>query len=311
VLLNEQKQPPSPPIDVQSLPTSYLSVDCDSIDAVMEGVRVMIAAEIAAEPSVRRVMRLAYRSVACISTRPTPKGRDVISPFHELFGLHMLNKKPLRDLFEAAGSDRHLYGRLMQAKAQGLIDVDIVVPTIETDNGTKADLELFLNKTDLVKLYLPDESDAWDDQRMFVLASAMERFLLPSLKEETHRELMRLSNEAIVDECAANFRQMLSVGPFRPSNVQPADLLRECPERPVYPSVATVWLPASSREPMFLAFTDKDGVLRAHDNLPSQAKHQKKAKLKEFFQLTRPDVIAINTGAGQVKVCSNFISQVN
>jgi hypothetical protein len=35
-----------------------------------------------------------------------------------------------------------------------------------------------------VKLYLPDESDSWNDQRMIVLATAMEKFLLPHLKEE-------------------------------------------------------------------------------------------------------------------------------
>jgi hypothetical protein len=53
---------------------------------------------------------------------------------------------------------------------------------------------------------------------------------------------------------------------------------------------------------MFLAFTDRDGVLRAHDLLPGEVRNQKKIKLKEFFKMTRPDVIAINTGAGQVQI---------
>jgi hypothetical protein len=51
---------------------------------------------------------------------------------------------------------------------------------------------------------------------------------------------------------------------------------------------------------MFLAFTDRDGVLRAHDLLPGEVRNQKKIKLKEFLKMTRPDVIVVNTGAGQV-----------
>lgn len=94
---------------------------------------------------------------------------------------------------------------------------------------------------------------------------------------------------------------MLTVGPFRPSDVTSAQVLLKCPLRPAYPSVASVYLPPHSREAaMFLAFTDRDGVLRAHDLLPGEVKSQKRNKLKEFFKMTRPDVIVVNTGAGQV-----------
>ena len=103
-----------------------------------------------------------------------------------------------------------------------------------------------------------------------------------------------------MEESAATFRDMLSVGPFRPTGVQRSDILRALPNKPVEPSVATIWLPGDGREPMFLAFCDKDGVLRAHDVLPGEARNQKKNKLKEFLKMTRPDIIAINTSAGQV-----------
>ena len=180
---------------------------------------MLIAAEIAAEPSVRRVVRHAYRSVAHLSTSPTAQGIEQISPFHELFGLHMLEEKPLQDLFAAKGADRYLYGRLMEAQSQGLIDVTITIPTISTPSGKKADLAPFFQATgevvydyghgsicssssgtlvvqavfdqhdimsclDLVKLYLPDQEDAWNEQRMLVLALAMEKYLLPHFKEE-------------------------------------------------------------------------------------------------------------------------------
>jgi hypothetical protein len=140
-------QPPAPPIDVGDLPSSYLSSDCPTIDIVMERVRIMIAAEIAAEPSVRRVVRAAYRSVGHITTRPTPTGLDQINPFHEMFGLHMLEMRPLREFFDAKGPGKYMYARLMQAKSQGLIEVDIAIPTFATPAGIKPDLAPFFERT--------------------------------------------------------------------------------------------------------------------------------------------------------------------
>lgn len=113
----------------------------------MERARVMIAAEIAAEPSVRRVVRAVYRSVGYITTQPTAAGLDQINPFHEMFGLHMLDRRPLREFFESKGSGRYMYARLMQAKSQGLIEVKIMIPTLDGPNGIKADLAPFFDKT--------------------------------------------------------------------------------------------------------------------------------------------------------------------
>jgi hypothetical protein len=83
--------------------------------------------------------------------------------------------------------------------------------------------------------------------------------------------------------------------------VTPAQILLKCPLRPTYPSVASIYIPSHSNDTaFFLAFTDRDGVLRAHDLLPGEVRNQKKTKLRDFLKMTRPDVVAINTGAGQV-----------
>ena len=104
----------------------------------------------------------------------------------------------------------------------------------------------------------------------------------------------------MVEECAVNFRKLLAVGPFRPSDVLPAQVLLKCPLLPAYPSVAAIYFPQSKDTAMFLAFTDRDGILRAHDLLPGSVRNQKNTKLRDFLKMTRPDVIAINAGAGQV-----------
>lgn len=106
--------------------------------------------------------------------------------------------------------------------------------------------------------------------------------------------------ETLVEECSTKFRSLLAVGPFRPSDITPPQVLLKCPLRPAYPSVAGIYLPQSKDTAMFLAFTDRDGILRAHDLLPGAVRNQKRTKLRDFLKMTRPDVIAINTGAGQV-----------
>lgn len=35
-----------------------------------------------------------------------------------------------------------------------------------------------------MKLYLADKDDSWNEQRLLVLATAMEKYLLPHMKEE-------------------------------------------------------------------------------------------------------------------------------
>ena len=66
--------------------------------SVLRAVSVMLSTELAMEPSVRQAVRKILRSRCTVSTRPTEKGLATITPFHELFGLHFLDRKPVADL---------------------------------------------------------------------------------------------------------------------------------------------------------------------------------------------------------------------
>jgi len=48
-----------------------------TVDAVLHGARHMVAMEIASDPTVRQVIRRAFRERAILSVRPTKKGKKV------------------------------------------------------------------------------------------------------------------------------------------------------------------------------------------------------------------------------------------
>ena len=52
-----------------------------SEDAVLHGAHHMVAMQIASNPTIRQVLRCAFRERAIVSVRPTKKGRKVLEHF--------------------------------------------------------------------------------------------------------------------------------------------------------------------------------------------------------------------------------------
>ena len=296
------RKPPNPTpsvVDIHEVASEYLSSEFPTSSSVIEGARCILATEIAFEPSIRQAAREMFMKIGTLSSYPTPLGCEVINPFHELFGVHLIRNKPLKELFGASGSDRHLFARLMKAQKEGLVTVSINAQTVETNGGPMINLDAFLQGMKLMEYFFPKDPHPWDSERTMILCEVLERHLLPALHVEAKRELMRLSRDAIIQECAASFQRMVSVGPYRPSGVHSFDVLKSCPARPFYCTVASIYLPTEPRDSIFFAYVDKDGLVRAHDLLPGKINKQKKEKIRDFLKACLPDVVAINTSAGQ------------
>jgi transcription elongation factor SPT6 len=144
---NLKVNPPTPYFDHQSVPEEYLSESFPSPTKVVEAIKCVLATELAFEPSIRHALREKFISTASISTKPTELGVENINPFSELFGLHFLKQKPLKDFLTGSPSDRYLYARLSRAKSDGLLEIQINYPTIETPFGLRPDLDTYLNST--------------------------------------------------------------------------------------------------------------------------------------------------------------------
>ena len=296
----EKVEPPAPPVgDMYDVAAEYITADFPTAQSVVEGARCIIATEIANEPSIRSAIRRIFMETATLCSTPTPTGYETIHPFHELFGVHLLQNKPLQEMLNASGTERHLFARLMAAQKEGLLVVTLHTPSQNTPEGPSLDLNIFLHNVGLMTHFLPTDPHPWDCERMLILREVMEHHILPSLHLEAKRELMRTSKDAIIEESGQCFQRMLSVGPYRPSHVTATDVLKSCPVRPTYCSVVSIYLPTEARDSIFFAHVDRDGLVRAHDLLPGRISKQKKEKIRDFLKVSLPDVVVVNTGAGQ------------
>lgn len=310
--------PETPSVAITDLAMDYVPLDSMIVNdenEVIKAATFILATELSTEPNVRRIARSVFRDRATISTRPTPKGVGIINPFNELFGLHYLNKKPVKDFY--VGKDRTLFIRLLEAKSQGLIEVTIHPP----ERDAKIDLEAFLLPTGILATFLPKIPDTedpnvftrpgYDEFRKNVLNECFQTHLIPLLIAEVKRDLLRVGREAIIEESAAKFEKMLSHGPFRPApfednqsgslyfgNNDIKNLLSSCPLRPFYGTVMSIYLSAGERQPIFMAYVDKNGVLRAHETLPEKALNTKGERLRSFILEHLPDVIVLNASGG-------------
>lgn len=291
--------------------------------AFLRAVRVVVSTELSREPSVRSFVRDSYKRLATVSTRPTAKGKAIISPFHELFGLHYLDNKPLSDFFQ--GEDRLHFIRLVEAEREGLLSITMELPTIKrvveggTSDGAAQEVEIvdiatflkevvlnFMPKQSVHEDMHPQSRQSWDRERLMCLQACVDQQLVPSLQAELRRELVRVGKEVIVQQAADNFSALLTAGPFVPPyqdvRERVKDTLRACPNRPFYATVASIFINLGRQEPLCMAFVNRDGVLRAHDLVPSQAMNQKDDRIKRFLVENRPDLVVINaSGAGAAR----------
>lgn len=263
---------------------------------------------------MRRAARDIYRARATLNTQPTLKGKALINPFHPLFGLHWLKDKPLADLFT---KDKSLYARLHKAEVEGLITLKISPPP-DPHDPSRIDANLFLHDLQFFNFFMPtlkpfedpnpEVREAWDTIRVCILSDAIERHLAPSLEAEARRELMRISRETIALEAAKEFSKMLSVGPFRSSEVSIRDVLLKCPEKPVAYTVASIFCSSEPKSPLCMAFIDVDGVVKAHSVLPAEAISQKRDRISQFLKDNKPNVIVLNASGGDAS--RNLLSQL-
>lgn len=297
IRFDSKQEAPTPSIDVSELAQQYANRLQMPEHVFLQGVKCILATEIAYEPLVRRAARAKYFATATLSTSPTEHGLNVITPFHEVFGLHYIEKKPLHELLHAVGSDRYMFLKLLKAQSEGLLSITIA----------HGDVSVFLHDVPLMKTYLPSRlgeytstQEDWDNFRMQILGDCLEKYLLPSLEMEAKREMVKTAREAVIEEACEKYRSLLSVGPYRPKNIGLSDVLKASPMRAFYYSVVCIYVPSSNREPTEMVFVDQDGVLRAQESIPFEVKHEKRGKIKNFLMSTCPGVVVINAGGGQV-----------
>ena len=207
---HRQEPPLCPQISCSEVAMDFIELQypyLDSTEKVLKSVTELLGHEISMEPSVRYYVKSQYRLKGSVSTIPTTKGLLAINPFHELFGYHYLQHKPIADFYTQ--KDQTLFIRLIEAEKNGLITVNINPPLSEIPQGSghfEPDLVAYHT---IMELLLPppnyrEDDDmvaaTWKEMRIKIAHTAIYKYIFPSIGPEFRRELIRLSREAIVSE---------------------------------------------------------------------------------------------------------------
>ena len=321
-----------PPPTCEELPDTiaekYIDVKyLKSKEIIRRVITNIIAIEYSQEPNIRKLTRQVFITDGSISTRPTKKGLSAITAYSELFGLHYLNHKPIRDFLY--GNNKTLFAELFEAERNGLITIAIHPPEGRLSTHTPSDMntannennaaniytktvELFLGQYKFFHFFMPSESVQtdphtasrlkWDELRMQILNLMLEKYLFPSLLKEMKRELIKTSREAIINEMTSNYTKLLHIGAFPyPAITNTREFwknkLLETPQASKFHTVMGVNV--ISGEPICCCYMDSSAVLKAHMLIPKLlTPAQVNDKLRQFLLANKPQLIVINASGG-------------
>lgn len=147
-------------------------------DMVLRSAIMILSAEIAAEPRVRKTVRDFVWEKARLNTNVTTSGASILTPFHPLGIAKRLRNKRLSS-FE---SDTFL--RVLEAESAGYITVDISLGEKESEALPQG---IFLSQS------IGPEAQAWNELRLKVLQEAVKSGILPGVVRDIRA---RLAGEA-------------------------------------------------------------------------------------------------------------------
>eukprot|EP00873_Tetraselmis_striata_P037857 jgi/Tetstr1/458121/TSEL_044613.t1 len=177
----------------------------DSADKVLRGAQHMAAIELASEPAVRQAVRKLFNQHACVSTEPTPRGDEVLDPFHPYGVVKRLRNKPLKK-FEASEQ----YMSIKMAESEGLIKVTLDVP----EDSFQRDV---MDK--LSSLYISEGvslmCQEWNQIRKQMLLEAVKEHLWPTMVRETRAQLEADAQSEVLTGYSSQLWKLASAPPIQ------------------------------------------------------------------------------------------------
>lgn len=304
----------------------------------LRGCRYVAATELAHEPRIRRVLREIYRQHALLTTRPTKKGFDNIDAFHDFYGIHLINAKPIKEHFFTAESstDSRKFGmtnveykeyelemrervkvsclqylNVLKAEQAGDITIQVHLKMKEVrDDWYKMEKQELINResqdlsvlmTELEKVYLPLDADVdkFSEERLKVLRLALTSILLPHFEAETRRDLRDAAIKVGVAAAAESLRTIAMEGPYRPAAIMHTENRFLNPARNL--PLVGVCCTTDAKDATYLASTAEHGELHDFLAIPSGVRmdsHKMREKIITFLIHARPAAVVVGTSAG-------------
>mmetsp|Transcript_1566 Transcript_1566/g.5360 ORF Transcript_1566/g.5360 Transcript_1566/m.5360 type:complete len:1419 (+) Transcript_1566:173-4429(+) len=161
----------------------------------------LLGLQIATEPKVRAHIKEFYGQRATVSTLPTPKGKELLTPFHRLCNIRCLLHKPLPRM---SGSQ---YLQVLRATDEGLITASIGLSTDDRNELLDEMVGNFSSQNvDVV-------GSAWNSQRKMVLEIALDATLKIVCKQ-TREQMLINGKEEVAQDILDSLWTQLSMAPF-------------------------------------------------------------------------------------------------
>uniref|UniRef100_A0A674C8C8 Transcription elongation factor SPT6 n=1 Tax=Salmo trutta TaxID=8032 RepID=A0A674C8C8_SALTR len=294
---HETEQFPAEPME---LAKDYICSQFSTAEAVLEGIRYMVAMQIAREPLVRHVLRQTFQERAKINIKPTKKGKKDVDEAHYGFSFKYLKNKPVKEL----SGDQFL--KMFQAEEEGLLIINICIDLIGVKGygGDQAYYE------EIKQFYYRDEFShqvqEWNRQRTLAIERSLKQFLYPQMAKELKNKLIAEAKENIIKACSRKLYNWLKVAPYRPDQQVEEDeeLMSEAQGKGI--RVLGVAFSSSRDTPVFCALVNGDGEVGDFLRLPyflkrrnawREDEREKKIHdietLKKFLNSKKPHIIAI------------------
>ena len=172
--------------------------------AVLKGLVHVAAAELSAEPGVRRWLRDIVRDGACVWTQPTPLGTETVDPFHPLAGIKRLQEKPMKAF---QGSE---FAMVLKAYREGLISLRIALGPRQLDRAMAEMESAYCLEA------IDPTAEAWNALRKRALDEGVRKLLVKSLVREASIALEREAVASVKLDCGAALWDRISSAPWRP-----------------------------------------------------------------------------------------------
>lgn len=261
---------------------SLLDSDFANGAHVLKAARAMFAEEIALNPKMRKVMRMAYYTNGVIECFRTEKGLRKIDEQHPYYEFKYLRNQE----FIAIAQQPELYMRMLKAEEEGLIEVKVhfhgfdnfrkrLCKEIESDNFSEV-------------------ADAWNKERREILDVALqklEKIMGRLVKENLKNEC----EKAILKDCRESFSDRLDRAPYKPKGMMLGTIPRVL--------AMSNGSGASGRDAICWAWVEEDGRVLENGKFVDLAPGDKERgfpdgkDVEAFVELVKrrnPDVIGIS-----------------
>lgn len=260
-----------------SLAEDYICDDFQTTDQVLKAARFLLSYEILHDPVVCKYLWEVYEKLATVSTRPTPKGREVIDTYHPYRGIRRTEGKPA---FKFTDSEFLL---MLKAEREGLILISLELPDEQKNQLLDAlQRNYFSTRTD-------ERAEVWNEQRSLILEQVLAKKLV-SWERDLRETLTTQAKAHALERAQLSLERLLRRGPFRP----PPDTFAPGEGVDEMRMLVVVW---NRPEPMAGVLLDSSGRVVSSLQLPffpvGREKDLDIATLREFILKHLPHAIVV------------------